>query len=279
MDNTNESVTNYQLLALEDGFKYEQIDNYIIKREDINAKGIKKINLSIDAFYDANKKEFIINDKLKANLDNFIYHYKDIKLKIKLSSHHHIGVFPEQKRHWDKVSELIKNSNQEIKVLNLFSYTGAASINAALAGASEIVSVDALKQINDLAKENSKLSNSDHLNMRYITDDVIKFLIREIKRGNKYQIVIMDPPAFGRGPKNEIWKFDKDIETLLSLVNEVLKDPLAIIISVYTKDYSKDKLYSLLSKYYKATIKTYNMSLLSNTNQKLACGVGGICEF
>ena len=115
--------------------------------------------------------------------------------------------------------------------------------------------------------------------MRYITDDVIKFLRREIKRGNKYQIVIMDPPAFGRGPKNEIWKFDKDIETLLSLVNEVLKDPLAIIISVYTKDYSKDKLYSLLSKYYKATIKTYNMSLLSNTNQKLACGVGGICEF
>lgn len=274
----SQNGSNYKLISLNNGYKYEQIDKFIIKRSDVSATTNHKVNLEVDAYYDENQQQFILNDKINNAIDNLYYTYKDLKLQIKLNNQNHIGVFPEQRVHWDYVSNLIKNK-KAVKVLNLFAYTGAATINAALSGASEVVHVDALKQINQLAKLNSKLSKSDNLNIRYISDDVIKFLKREIRRNNKYQVVIMDPPTFGRGPKNELWKFYQDIETLLTLVKQVLENPLAIIISVYTKDFTKVDPEKLLTKHFEANIKTYNLYLESEDQQLLAKGLGGICEF
>ncbi|NLY62606.1 MAG: SAM-dependent methyltransferase [Erysipelothrix sp.] len=274
--------SNYQLIDLEDGYKFEQIGNKVIKRPDANAKGvITKKNLNDDLYAEyvgePGKGEFIVNGEID---DDWIMNHLDLNLKVKLTSYKHIGVFPEQELHWDYVTDKIKHADRDIKVLNLFAYTGAASINAAQAGASEVVHVEALKQLNTWAKENSELSNTSDKNIRYMQDDVLTFLKREIKRGNKYQVIIMDPPSFGRGPNKQIWKFEDNIDELLNLCSQVLENPLAVVISTYTNGYNKQKLKSRLEKFFPAgSVDTYNMFLESSTKKTLYCGTGGVIDF
>lgn len=278
----NNEYSNYKLIDIEDGFKYESIENILIKRPDTNATG-KLIDKQLeDALFASYNEEAGTGsfEVIKPISDDWSYNYKDINLKLKLGSFKHIGVFPEQSFHWDYIKEKIENAKQDVKVLNLFAYTGSASINAAKAGAKEVVHVDALKQINGWAKENSELSKSEHLNIRYLHDDVLSFLKREIKRGNKYQIIIMDPPSFGRGPKNQIWKFNKNIDELLSLCDQLLEDPICVLISTYTNNFKKNELKQLLSKHFNAkSIKTYDLALESETKKLLPCGSAGVCEF
>lgn len=272
----------YELIDLKDGYKYERIGGVLIKRPDSNAKGTlnnPNIEQQLDAEYvgEVGKGNFITHRDLQ---DNWMVNMNDMHLRIKPSSYKHIGLFPEQKVHWDYVKDKIEASDKPVKVLNLFAYTGAATINAALAGASEVVHVEALKQLNNWAQENSKLSNADHLNIRYFQDDVISFLKREIKRGNKYQIIIMDPPSFGRGPKQQIWKFQDNIDELLSLSAQLLDDPLCLIISTYTPTVNKDALSHTLHKHFHtADIETYAMVLEAVNNKRLYCGVGGTINF
>lgn len=280
IDNNNNS--NYSLVDFEDGFKYERIDGHLIKRPDASAHGqlssvINKEDLSAMYNGEAGEARFQILDPIS---EDWAYKNDDLTLKLKLTSFKHIGVFPEQIINWDLVKDLIQNSDKDVKVLNLFAYTGAASINAAKAGASEVVHVEALKQLNSWAQENSELSETDDLNIRYFTDDVITFLKREIKRGNKYQIVIMDPPSFGRGPKKQVWKFNENIDELLDLVGQLLEDPLAIIISTYTNHFTKHHLKSLLHRHYADTnVKTYDVKIKSETNKLLAAGITGLVTF
>jgi 23S rRNA (cytosine1962-C5)-methyltransferase len=145
----------------------------------------------------------------------------------------HLQFFPEQRSHWEYIRESISHAGRPIKFLNLFGYTGVASLFALAAGA-EVTHIDASKVSIDLAKGNQKLSDLDNKPMRVIVDDVIKFLEREVKRGNRYDAVIMDPPKFGRGPKGEIWKIEKDLPQLVSLVKSVLSsDPLFVILTSY----------------------------------------------
>lgn len=273
--------TNYELLDFEDGFKYERIEGVIIKRPDSNATGQLEDKDLLDNLSAAYEGEAGTGDftYYKDIPENWTAHFDDLSLKVKLTSYKHIGVFPEQSYHWNIIKDKIKGSNRDIKVLNLFDYTGAASINAAQAGASEVVHVEALKQLNTWAKENSVLSHTDDLSIRYMSDDVITFLKREIKRNNKYQIIIMDPPSFGRGPKNQIWKFQDNIDELLSLSAQVLEDPLCVMISTYTNNFNKHQLASVLNKHFDASIKTYDMFLKSKSDKLLPCGTGGICEF
>lgn len=276
--NTKES--NYKLIDFEEGFKYESINDILIKWPDSNAFGkLKDENIKNDLFAqyneEAGKGHF---DIIKEIPEDWIYEYKDIKLKLKLGTFKHIGVFPEQSYHWDYISKQVANK-ENINVLNLFAYTGSASINAAQNGASEVVHVDALKQLNNWAKENSELSNTSDKNIRYMNDDVITFLKREIKRGNKYQVIIMDPPSFGRGPKNQIWKFDKNIDELLSLCSELLEDPLCVIISTYTNNFKKNELKHLLAKYFQGNIDTYDLFLESESERLLPCGSAGVVKF
>ena len=146
----------------------------------------------------------------------------------------HTGLFPEQAANWDWFSELIKNASRPIKVLNLFAYTGGATVAAAKAGAS-VCHVDAAKGMVAQAKENAKLSGLENAPIRYIVDDCKKFVEREIRRGNKYDAVIMDPPSYGRGPSGEIWKIEDSIDDLVALTAQVLSDkPLFFLINSYT---------------------------------------------
>jgi 23S rRNA (cytosine1962-C5)-methyltransferase len=146
----------------------------------------------------------------------------------------HTGLFPEQAANWDWFSDLIRRSNRPIKVLNLFAYTGGATLAAAAAGAS-VVHVDASKGIVAQAKENAALSGLGNAPIRYLVDDCKKFVEREIRRGNTYDGIIMDPPSYGRGPNGEVWKLEDSIDELISLTSRLLSDkPLFFLVNSYT---------------------------------------------
>ena len=160
--------------------------------------------------------------------------YKDLTFFIKPTGFKHTGLFPEQATNWDWFRELITNANRPIKVLNLFAYTGGATVAAAKAGAS-VCHVDASKGMVQCAKENARLSGLSDAPIRYIVDDCKKFIEREIRRGNKYDGIIMDPPSYGRGPTGEVWKIEDSIDDFVSLVSNVLSDkPLFFLLNSYT---------------------------------------------
>ena len=161
-----------------------------------------------------------------------------LKFLIKPTSFKHTGLFPEQLSNWQWGSELIKNAGREVSVLNIFGYTGGATLAAAQAGAS-VTHVDASKTAVAWARENAKLSGLEDKPVRWITEDAITFLKREIKRGTKYDAIIMDPPAFGHGPGGELWKFEENFLELLKLCAELLSEkPLFVLINGYAAGYS-----------------------------------------
>ena len=146
----------------------------------------------------------------------------------------HTGLFPEQAANWDWFADLIRRANRPIKVLNLFAYTGGATVAAASAGAS-VVHVDAAKGMVATAKENASLSGLSDAPIRYIVDDCRKFVEREIRRGNRYDGIIMDPPSYGRGPTGEVWKIEESADGFVDLVSRVLSDdPLFFLLNSYT---------------------------------------------
>lgn len=160
--------------------------------------------------------------------------YRDLRFNVKTMGFKHTGVFPEQAVNWDWVSEKIRAANRPVKVLNLFGYTGAATVSALKAGA-QVVHVDASKGMVQWAKENALSSGVIDRPVRWIVDDCIKFVQREIRRGNRYDILIMDPPSYGRGPGGEVWKLENEIYHFVELCREVLSDsPIAVLINSYT---------------------------------------------
>lgn len=167
--------------------------------------------------------------------DSWIIGYKDLRFGIKPMGFKHTGLFPEQAANWDWFSGLIKSRRgSEVKVLNLFAYTGGATIAAAAAGAS-VCHVDAAKGMVEWAKENASLSGLRESPVRYIVDDVKKFARRELRRGNKYDGIIMDPPSYGRGPGGEVWKIEDEIFDLIELCTQLLSDnPLFFLVNSYT---------------------------------------------
>ena len=161
-------------------------------------------------------------------------HYRDLTFNLKPFSFKHTGLFPEQAVNWDWFSDIISKGNRKLKVLNLFAYTGGATVAAAKAGA-EVVHVDAAKGMVAWAKENAKLSGLENAPVRYIVDDCVKFVEREIRRGNHYDGIIMDPPSYGRGPKGEIWKIEEAVYPFIKKCAELLyKDSEFFLINSYT---------------------------------------------
>lgn len=160
--------------------------------------------------------------------------YKEFSLNVKTMGFKHTGIFPEQAVNWDYTAELIKNAGRPVKVLNLFSYTGGATVACLKAGA-QVVHVDASKGMVNWAKENAAASHVADKPVRWIVDDCIKFVQREIRRGNKYDIIIMDPPSYGRGPGGEVWKLEDEVYGFVELCTEVLSDdPIMMLINSYT---------------------------------------------
>ena len=202
--------------------------------------------------------------------------YKDLTFNIKQMGFKHTGLFPEQAVNWDYMIDKIKNSNRKIKVLNLFAYTGGATVACAYAGA-DVVHVDSSRGMVLWAKENIESSN---LTDRY----VIKFVKREIRRGNKYDAIIMDPPSFGRGANGEVWNIEESLYPLIKLCMEVLSDnPLFFLINSYTTGMSpkvlENILYMTLDKKYKGKISSGEVGLpMKDSNLILPCGIYGLFE-
>ena len=172
--------------------------------------------------------------------------YKDLTFNVKPMGFKHTGIFPEQAVNWDWMMNKIRNSNREIKVLNLFAYTGGASVACLKAGAS-VCHVDSSKGMCEWAKENVTSSGLRERPIRFLVDDVVKFVNREIRRGNKYDGIIMDPPSYGRGTNGEVWKFEENIADLVKLCMNVLSDkPLFFLINSYTTGISSQVLENLL---------------------------------
>ena len=161
-------------------------------------------------------------------------HYKDLTFHLKPFTFKHTGLFPEQATNWDWFSEKIRNAGREIKVLNLFGYTGGATLAAAKAGA-KVTHVDASKGMITWGKENAVSSGLGDAPIRWLVDDCVKFVEREIRRGNHYDAIIMDPPSYGRGPKGEIWKLEEKIHPFIALASQLLSDdPLFFLVNSYT---------------------------------------------
>lgn len=171
---------------------------------------------------------------------SWFINYNKLTFKVKLTGFKHTGVFCEQAVNWDYFIDKISNANRKIKVLNLFSYTGAATLACLLAGA-DVCHVDASKGIVDWAKENASLSGLEHRNVRWIVDDCIKFVEREIRRENKYDAIIMDPPSYGRGPKGETFKLEENLYDIIYKVSKIVSDkPLFFVVNSYTTGISSN---------------------------------------
>ena len=208
--------------------------------------------------------------------------YKNLTFNIKPMGFKHTGLFPEQAVNWDWMIEKIKDAKREIKVLNLFAYTGGATVACLSAGAS-VCHVDSSKGMTTWAKENVESSGLRDKPVRFIVDDVIKFVNREIRRGNKYDAIIMDPPSYGRGKNGEVWQFENNISELVELCTEVLSDnPLFFLINSYTTGISSKVLANLLElnmKKYDGKISNGEIGLpMKDSNLVLPCGIYGRWE-
>lgn len=208
--------------------------------------------------------------------------YKNLTFNIKPMGFKHTGLFPEQAVNWDWMIEKIKNSGREIKVLNLFAYTGGATVACLSAGAS-VCHVDSSKGMTTWAKENVESSGLRERPVRFIIDDVIKFVQREIRRGNKYDAIIMDPPSYGRGKNGEVWQFENNIADLIELCTQVLSEkPLFFLINSYTTGISSKVLENLLElnmKKHKGKITSGEIGLpMKKSNLVLPCGIYGRWE-
>lgn len=203
--------------------------------------------------------------------------YNDLVFNIKQMGFKHTGLFPEQAVNWERMIKKIKESGRkDVKVLNLFAYTGGATVACLSAGAS-VVHVDSSKGINDWAKENVKSSGFENRPVRFLVDDVKKFVQREIRRGNKYDAIIMDPPSYGRGSNNEVWSIEKDLDGLLQSCKEILNDNfLFVCVNTYTANLSLLTLENILKVHFNNNIKIDEIALpIENSNLYLPCGITG----
>ncbi len=228
----------YEVIATGDGEKLERWGNLTLLRPDPqviwHAKKPLRSYPNIDAIYERSTTGGgAWHYKTNFN-DEFLLSWRDLKFKLKLMGFKHTGLFPEQAVNWDRMMKLIENAGREISVLNLFGYTGAASVACLKAGA-KVCHVDGAKAMVERAGENVRLSGMDNTGMRYIIDDCFKFCSREKKRGRTYDAIILDPPSFGRGPNGEKWKIEEGISELCELIADLLSDnPLFVCLNSYT---------------------------------------------
>ena len=273
----------YEILDMKDGQKLERWGNVILSRPDPQiiwkSDADKSKWSNIDAKYDrSNTGGGMWHIYNKSIPTSWQISYKDMTFNLKLMGFKHTGLFPEQAYNWNILRDKINNSKREVNVLNLFAYTGGASVAALSAGAS-VVHVDSSRGMVDWCKENVKSSGFESRPIRYIVDDVVKFVKREIRRGNKYDAIIMDPPSYGRGANGEVWDIEKDLYNLVELCSELLtEEPLFVIINTYTTGLSKEVftnvLKSTIGKNHTGKIYSEEIAIpIKNSDLVLPCGV------
>ena len=240
----------YEILDMANGEKLERWGNIYLIRPDPqiiwNKKEHEEKWKTANAIYNRSKTGGGSWQYKKKMPSEWKIKYKNLTFNIKPMGFKHTGLFPEQAVNWDWMMEKIKSAKRDIKVLNLFAYTGGATVACLSAGAS-VCHVDSSKGMVSWSKENVNASGLKDRPVRYIVDDVVKFVNREIRRGNKYDAIIMDPPSYGRGAKGEVWRFEEDIASLVELCMQVMSDkPLFFLINSYTTGISAKVLENIL---------------------------------
>ena len=271
----------YEILDMANGEKLERWGEYILARPDPQIiwkeKTFPNKWKKINARYNRSKTgggswEYTSNLPKAWQIK-----YNDLVFNIKPMGFKHTGLFPEQAVNWDWMINKIKSEKREVKVLNLFAYTGGATVACLSAGAS-VCHVDSSKGMTAWAKENVISSGLEKKSVRYIVDDVFKFVNREIRRGNKYDAIIMDPPSYGRGANGEVWKFEENIDELIKLCSKVLSDnPLFFLVNSYTTGISSTVIENILKMDLKIKHGKYSCGEigLPMTDSKLTlpCGI------
>ncbi len=283
--------TNWQdveIIDASNGMKLERWGkNYLLRPDPQiiwdNGDLLSKYRDMIDAVYYRSSKGGGHWENLKSIPSSWQVRYKNLTFNIKQMGFKHTGLFPEQAVNWDFMMEKIKSANREVKVLNLFAYTGGATVACLAAGAS-VTHVDASRGMVEWCKENVKSSNLEKAPVRYLVDDVIKFVKREIRRGNKYDAIIMDPPSYGRGSNGEVWDIEKNLWELVNLCCDILSnEPLFFLINSYTTGLSSTVLDNLLKmtvdNRYKGKVTCGEVGLrIKENNLILPCGIYGRWE-
>lgn len=284
MDVAN-SWRDYEILDMANGEKLERWKDIFLVRPDPQiiwkSKSFPQKWKNINAKYNRSSTgggSWDFNKKMPSSWE---IKYKDLTFNIKPMGFKHTGIFPEQAVNWDWMIKKIKDSKREINVLNLFAYTGGATVACSYAGA-KVCHVDSSKGMVSWAKENLQSSGLEKNPVRFIVDDVIKFVNREIRRGNKYDAIIMDPPSYGRGTSGEVWKFEDNINELVELCTKVLSDkPLFFIINSYTTGISSKVLENILKLNIKNKGKFSSGELglpMTDSELILPCGIYGRWE-
>ena len=277
----------YEIIDSSNGMKLERWGNIYLLRPDPqviwdNGNLLEKYP-NIHAVYYRSNKGGGHWENLRKTPANWEISYRDLTFNIKQMGFKHTGLFPEQAVNWDWMINKIKSEKREIKVLNLFAYTGGATVACASAGAS-VCHVDSSKGMTTWAKENIESSGLKDRPVRYIVDDVVKFVNREIRRGNKYDAIIMDPPSYGRGANGEVWQFENNIYDLVELCTNVLSDnPLFFLINSYTTGISSKVLEDILNltvaKKYKGKLESGEIGIpMEESKLVLPCGIYGRWE-
>ncbi len=260
----------YELIDASRGEKLERWGNVYLLRPDPqivwdNGDLLEKYHDKIWAVYYRSNKGGGHWDNLRNTPNSWKIKYGELDFNIKQMGFKHTGLFPEQAVNWDFMMEKIKKSGRKIKVLNLFAYTGGATVACLSAGAS-VTHVDSSRGMVDWCKENVKSSGLEKAEIRYIVDDVVKFVQREIRRGNHYDAIIMDPPSYGRGANGEVWDIEKNLNYLVKICSEVLsEEPLFFLINSYTTGLSSMVLSNIL-----------NLNVNNKFTGKVSCGEVGL---
>lgn len=247
----------YELLDAGEGMKLERFGDYVLARPDPEANFPKTLSVKEWGKADARflrkgaHTEWIVSKKMPAS---WVVDIGTLRMQVKPTSFKHVGLFPEQVSNWEWLASTIKKSKRkDVKVLNLFGYTGGATLACAQAGA-EVTHIDGSKSTYTWAKKNQELSGLSEVKVKLLIDDSIAFLKRELKRGNVYDGIIMDPPSFGHGPNGELWKIEEQLGELFALSFKVLSlDPLFFLVNGYSSGYSvttyKNNLLPLMRRY------------------------------
>ncbi len=273
----------YSVIATGDGYKLETWKGVTLLRPDPQVIWPSSIDMQsykgLNAKYVRSETGGGKWQTYKEMPSEWVISYGELKFLIKPMGFKHTGLFPEQAVNWDKMSALIKSANRPINVLNLFAYTGGATVACLKAGAS-VCHVDASKGMVERAGENCRLSGVKDAGVRFIIDDCLKFVKREIRRGKKYDAIIMDPPSFGRGPNGETWKIENELFNLVKTCTEVLSDnPLFFLINSYTTGLQPQVIKNILTlnmKNFSGKIDAYEVGLPTSEGIALPCGCSGL---
>ena len=274
----------YSIIATGDGMKLERWNDVYLLRPDPQVIWPERIPMSayksLNAIYNRSESGGGGWKILKKMPQEWTVSYGDLKFLVKPMGFKHTGLFPEQAVNWDRMRELISNAGRPVNVLNLFAYTGGATVACLAAGAS-VCHVDASKGMVERAGENVRLSGLKDKPVRFIIDDCKKFVQREIRRGRKYDAIIMDPPSYGRGPNGEMWKIESELYPLVELCTEVLSDnPLFFLINSYTTGLQPMVLKNILTltvgSKFPGEVEAYEVGIKTEEGINLPCGASGL---